>query len=70
MHKVNKFKTWLVSDAARKLLDTIEREKQDVKNLMDKLNLTDKDSAEFEVLYSLLPYSKTKYAYFLTVIST
>jgi hypothetical protein len=61
---ITEFKTWLGSDAARKHLETIEREKQDVKNLMNKLNSMDKDSAEFidEVLYGLLPYSKTKHA--------
>jgi len=44
---INEFKTWLGSNSARKHLNTIEREKQDVKNLMNKLNSMDKDSAEF-----------------------
>ena len=61
---IDEFKMWLGSEAGRKHLDTIEKEKQDVKSLMNKLNSMDKDSSEFvdEVLYGLLPNSKTKHA--------
>src|SRR5206468_8385716 len=40
------------------------KEKQEVKDLMKKLDTMDKNSPEFVdwVLYGLLPYSKTKYA--------
>ncbi|QLH08562.1 GmrSD restriction endonuclease domain-containing protein [Candidatus Nitrosotenuis sp. DW1] len=61
---IDAFREWLKSEAAQKHLRTIEKEKQEVKDLMKKLDSMDKTSIEFTdwVLYGLLPYSKTKYA--------
>ncbi|MGH2612778.1 MAG: GmrSD restriction endonuclease domain-containing protein [Rhabdochlamydiaceae bacterium] len=61
---IDAFRDWLKGEAAQKHLKTIEKEKQEVKDLMKKLDSMDKTSIEFTywVLYGLLPYSKTKYA--------
>lgn len=61
---IDDFREWLKTESAQKHLRTIEKEKQDVKDLMKKLDGMDKNGAEFTewVLYGLLPYSKTKYA--------
>jgi len=61
---ISQFKEWLESPIGQKHFQTIEREKQEVKDLMQKLDAMDKTSTEFTdwVLYGLLPYGKTKYA--------
>lgn len=58
------FRSWLDSDHGRKHILTIENEKREVKELLERLDSMDKDTVEFTdwVLYGLLPYRKTKYA--------
>jgi hypothetical protein len=61
---ISDFKHWLKTESAQKHIITIEKEKKEVKDLMEKLGAMDKNSPEFVdlVLYGLLPYSKTKFA--------
>ncbi len=61
---VNEFREWFKSEVGQKHFRTIENEKQEVKDLMKKLDSMDKNSAEFVewILYGLLPYAKTRYA--------
>ncbi len=61
---ISQFKDWFKSEVGQKHFNTIEREKQEVKDLMKKLESMDKTSNEFTdwILYGLLPYGKTKYA--------
>ena len=61
---ISDFKKWFHSEPGQKNLITIENEKKEVTDLMNRLDTMDKDSVEFidSVLYGLLPYSKTKYA--------
>lgn len=58
------FKEWLGSEKAAKQRKTIEEEKYQVRELMQKLETMDKKSSEFMdmVLYGLLPYRKSKFA--------
>ena len=58
------FREWLQTDEAQNHLKVIESEKQEVKELMQKLDKMDKFSIEFTdwVLYGLLPQYKSKYA--------
>jgi hypothetical protein len=61
---ITEFRDWLNSEAGKKHISTIEKEKQEVKELMKTLDPMDKTNPEFIdlVLYALLPYAKTKYA--------
>lgn len=61
---ITEFRNWFNGEAGKKHISTIEKEKQEVKDLMKKLDSMDKSSSEFIdlVLYALLPYAKTKYA--------
>jgi hypothetical protein len=61
---VTEFRNYYNTQDCQKHLNNLEKEKQEVKNLLKKLDSLDKDSNEFVdlVLYGLLPYSKTKFA--------
>lgn len=61
---IKEFQEYLETEESKKHLAMMGAEKQEVKNLMEKLSKMDKKSREFVelVLYGLLPYSKTKYA--------
>lgn len=61
---ISEFRDWLEIDEAKNHLGIIEKEKQEVKELVKKLDGMDKDSQEFTdlVLYGLLPYHKNQYA--------
>lgn len=58
------YEEYLDSDEAKKHLQFMEKEKKEVRELMEKLSQMDRKSSEFTelVLYGLLPYSKTKVA--------
>jgi hypothetical protein len=59
---VSAFKLYLKTDEAKKHLEFMEKEKTEVKALMDQLSHLDRKGSEFAdlVLYGLLPYSYTK----------
>ena len=59
----DQFREYLSSREVEVHLEIIRREKIEVKKLMNRLSLMDKESAEFTdwILYGLLPYSKTKW---------
>jgi len=61
---ISEFREWLDTKAAILHRELIEKEKQQVKDLMEKLSTMDKSSSEFFdwVLFGLLPYGNTKYA--------
>lgn len=61
---VDEFLKWFNSETGQRHFRNIEREKEEVKELMKKLDFMDKNSAEFTewILYGLLPYGKSKYA--------
>lgn len=61
---LGQFQEYLQTEEAKKHIERMSAEKQEVKSLMEKLSNIDKKSSEFVewVLYGLLPYSKTKYA--------
>jgi hypothetical protein len=61
---INNFRKWINSEAGQKHLNTVDKEKQEVKALMNKLDSLNNESSEFTdlVLYGLLPYAKTKHA--------
>lgn len=61
---LEQFKEYLETEEAKKHLKTMEGEKSEVKEIMQKLSPMDKKSLEFTdlVLYGLLPYSKTSVA--------
>ncbi|MDK2907617.1 MAG: hypothetical protein PWQ87_75 [Candidatus Woesearchaeota archaeon] len=61
---LKQYKEYLETEEAKKYLQTMEKEKIEVKELMDKLSTLDKKGSEFTelVLYGLLPYSNTKVA--------
>jgi hypothetical protein len=58
------FHHWLYSPAGRKHIDSITREKEDVKKWMTTISRLDKKSSEFtdSVLYGLIPHHLTKNA--------
>lgn len=58
------YKEYISTNEAKDHLQTMENEKKEVQELMDKISQLDKKSPEFTelVLYGLLPYSKTKVA--------
>jgi hypothetical protein len=60
---INNFRKWINSEAGQRHLNTVEKEKQEIKVLMKKLDSLNKESSEFTdlVLYGLLPYAKTKH---------
>ena len=61
---IQEFRIFLNSNAGQEHIKDINKEKQEVQDLLDKLESMDKNSQEFIdwVLYGLLPNSKTKYA--------
>lgn len=61
---LEQFKEYLDSEEAKKHLQTMEDEKNEVKEIMQTLSKMDRKSSEFTdlVLYGLLPYSKTSVA--------
>lgn len=61
---ISQFKEYLNTDEAKDIISRREKEKIEVRNLMEKLRGMNKTSDEFTewVLYGLLPYSKSKYA--------
>jgi len=61
---ISQFKEYLNTNEAKDIISRREKEKIEVKNLMEKLRGMDKTSDEFTewVLYGLLPYFKSKYA--------
>lgn len=61
---ISEFRQWLQTDEGRDLLGKVANEKQEVKDLMMKLEGMDKSSDEFTnwILYGLLPHGKSKYA--------
>ena len=61
---ITEFRNWLNNDVGKKHFATVEKEKQEVKELVKKLDSLEENNPEFVelVLYALLPYAKTKYA--------
>ncbi|MFQ5963784.1 MAG: DUF262 domain-containing protein [Candidatus Scalinduaceae bacterium] len=61
---LRQYKEYLNTEEAKEHLQTMEKEKKEVHDLMDKLSQMDKKGDEFTelVLYGLLPYSNTKVA--------
>jgi len=61
---LEQFKEYLESEEAKKHLQSMETEKREVKELMQKLSQMNKKDPKFTelVLYGLLPYSKTSVA--------
>ena len=61
---LKQYKEYLKTDEAKEHLQTMEKEKREVQELMDKLSQLDRKNPEFTelVLYGLLPYSNTKVA--------
>ena len=58
---ISEFLAWLQTEEAKKHLQTIENEKQEVKDIVKKIQSMEKTSSEFTdwVLYGLLPHFKT-----------
>ncbi len=61
---VSEFRKWLGSEQAIKYRESIANEKKDVKEMMEKLSMMDRNGEEFTdlVLYGLLPYYDRKIA--------
>lgn len=61
---INQFLEWFNSEPGQKHFENIEREKLELKELMEQLSSMNKEGNEFTdlVLYGLLPYTKTKFA--------
>jgi hypothetical protein len=61
---IAEFMTWYKGEQGQEHLSIIENEKQEVRQLVDKLDSMDKNSSSFtdSILFGLLPYAKTKYA--------